>query len=53
MLNISQARVYDTTQWASLLGADGKEKNSGQFHLHTPAIGVEQPYRRNGRKYVN
>ena len=34
MLNISRARVYDTTQWASLLSADGKKKNSGQFHLH-------------------
>jgi hypothetical protein len=33
MLNISRARVYDTTQWASLLSADGKKKNSGQFHL--------------------
>ena len=26
MLNISRARVYDTTLWASLLGADGNEE---------------------------
>ena len=50
MLNISRARVYDTTQWASLLSADGNKKNSDRFHFHAPAPGMEQPSSRNGQQ---
>jgi len=41
MLNISRARVYDTTQWASSMSADlmmEMVRNIGQLYFHAPAL---------------
>ena len=44
MLNISRARVYDTTQWASLPSADLLMEMRiivASYNFHTPAVGME------------
>ena len=44
MLNISRARVYDTTQWASFPSADllmEMRRMVASYNFHTPAVGME------------